>query len=609
MEPGSESSLGNGPVRSATGEYRSAIDALQRLQRSAQVRGRIFGIGKVILAALTLIAAGFLIHHTTGLLFLLAPAAVFVVLAILHEKLLEKMRHRARAIRFYQDGLARLNDEWRGRGEAGERFLVDTHPYARDLDLFGAASLFQYLSTARTRAGEETLAQWLIHAALVDEIVARQGAVRDLAGRLQFRERLSSTGEDVRAGVDPEALAGWGAAKPVLTSGVTRTSATLLAVLWLLSIVAWVKWGSPVPLLLVSLLNFAYAHRLASRVEHAAIGIETAADDLRLLGRVLGLIELESFSDLKMAGLQAHLKRDGMAPSVAIRKLARLAELIESRHSLFLRPLDLVTFWSAQLVFLAERWQGKFGGELRPWIAAVGEVEALASLAAFAFEHPDYAFPQFADESPLYHAEGIAHPLLPAGNAVENDLQLDGGLQLMILSGPNMAGKSTFIRSIGVNAVLAQCGAPVRASRLTMSPLQVAASICILDSLSGGVSRFYAEIRRVKMIADLAQDGVPVLFLLDELLSGTNSHDRLIGTEFVLRDLVKHRAIGVVSTHDLALTRIPDAMVGRAFNAHFEDRLVDDALVFDYKLKPGVVQTSNALKLMRAIGLGVSDSP
>jgi DNA mismatch repair ATPase MutS len=275
---------------------------------------------------------------------------------------------------------------------------------------------------------------------------------------------------------------------------------------------------------------------------------------------------------------------------------------------LFLRPLDLVTFWSAELVFLAERWQRRFGPELRNWIAAVGSLEALASLSALTFEHPDYAFPQFADSGAIFDATGLAHPLIPAATAVENDVRLDGSQQFMILSGPNMAGKSTFIRSIGVNAVLAQCGAPARARSLTMSPVQVTASICILDSLSGGVSRFYAEIRRLKIIADLAQtsvSSVPVLFLLDELLSGTNSHDRLIGTQSVLRELVQHRAIGVVSTHDLALTLIPHAMDGKAFNAHFEDQVVNDELIFDYKLKPGVVQTSNALKLMRAIGFHV----
>jgi DNA mismatch repair ATPase MutS len=234
-------------------------------------------------------------------------------------------------------------------------------------------------------------------------------------------------------------------------------------------------------------------------------------------------------------------------------------------------------------------------------------MEAYASLSAFCYEHPDYAFPDFVETGPLFEAEGLAHPLLASASAVENDVALVSGRQLMILSGPNMAGKSTFIRSIGVNAVLAQCGAPVRARRMRLSPLRVAASICILDSLSGGISRFYAEIRRVKAIADLTQGSIPVLFLLDELLSGTNSHDRFVGTQFVLKELVEHNAIGIVSTHDLALARIPDSMEGRAFNAHFDDRLEDGKLIFDYKLKPGVVQTSNALKLMRAIGLGVTE--
>jgi hypothetical protein len=443
--------------------------------------------------------------------------------------------------------------------------------------------------------------------AAVEEILARQAAVRELASWPPFREKIASAAEPVRDGVDPQALATWGQAGPVLTSRVTRGLTSVLALLWMASLAAWAKWGSPVPALLITLLNFAYAHNIAARLDAAAHRIEKASGDLQLLSAVLAVFEFEQFTAPRLIELQASLKRTGVPPSHAIRKLARLADLIESRHSLFARPLDLVTFWSAQLVFAAERWQRRFGPELRAWIASVGELEALSSLASFAFEHPDYAYPAIVQAGPVFDAECLAHPLLPLHKAVENDLRLDRGRQLMILSGPNMAGKSTFIRALGVNAVLALCGAPVRARRLTMSLLQVAASICILDSLSGGVSRFYAEIRRVKMIADLAQQQMPVLFLLDELLSGTNSHDRLAGTEFVLRELVEHHAIGIVSTHDLALTRIPDSMDGRAFNAHFEDRIEADALIFDYKLKPGVVQTSNALKLMRAIGLGVSE--
>ena len=342
-----------------------------------------------------------------------------------------------------------------------------------------------------------------------------------------------------------------------------------------------------------------------ARLDEAADAVEKATEDLALLAGVLWLLEKESFSSPKLKAMQAALKRDGIAPSAAIRKLARLVEYLDQRRNFLLRLFDLFTFWSAQLVFLTEGWQQEFGLQIGGWLAAVGELEALAALSGYAYEHPRDVFPEFEGTGALFEAEGLAHPLLPGCKAVRNDLKLGDGLQLIVLSGPNMAGKSTFIRSVGVNAVLAQCGAPVRAARLRMSPLVVAASICILDSLSGGVSRFYAEIHRVKLVSDLAQGPVPVLFLLDELLSGTNSHDRLAGTEFVVRNLVERNAIGMVSTHDLALTGIPEAMGGCAANCHFEDRFENGQLLFDYKLKPGIVRTSNALELMRSIGLGV----
>jgi DNA mismatch repair ATPase MutS len=303
--------------------------------------------------------------------------------------------------------------------------------------------------------------------------------------------------------------------------------------------------------------------------------------------------------------LQAGLERKGLSSSRAIRRLARIVEYLNQRHNMMAQVPDLVLFWSAQLVFAAERWRRQFGLEIGGWLRAVGELEALSALAGYAYEHPHDVFPEFSVEEPLFEADQMAHPLLPAARAVRNSVKLGEGLQLMILSGPNMAGKSTFIRSVGITAVLAQAGAPVRAARLRLSPLQVAASICILDSLAGGISRFYAEIRRVKLVSDLTQGPLPVLFLLDELLSGTNSHDRLTGTEYVVRSLVGSNAIGIVSTHDLALTEIPRSMGSQAVNCHFEDRLEGNKLIFDYMLKPGVVETSNALELMRSIGLGV----
>ena len=589
--------------------YTRELARLATLQASELRRERIFGYSKLAIAVLTLTAAALLQRHAVLLAALAAPVVVFIVLAVMQEKLLASIRYRKRAIAFYERGLARLGDNWAGGGETGERFLDPAHPYARDLDLFGRASLFEYLSTARTRAGEDTLSQWLLHPASTADILVRQNAVRELTERVAFRERLFCAGESVRLGVHAEDLPAWGESEAVFPQSGVRIIISILAILWVMSLVAWALWGLPIVALLTTLLNFAYAHRIHARLEKAAGSLEKAAQDLQLLSEMLAILERERVASPLLASLQNALRQDGTMPSLAIARLARIVDLLESRHSLFARPLDLVTFWSLQLVFVAQRWQRIYGPSIRRWLNAAGEFEALTSLTAFAYEHPQYAFPEFAPQGPLFEAEAIAHPLLPADNAIDNDLRLGRRLELIILSGPNMAGKSTFIRAIGVNAVLAQCGAPVRARSLRMSPLQVAASICVLDSLAGGVSRFYAEIHRLKLIADLAHNALPVLFLLDELLSGTNSHDRLTGTQFVLRDFLAHNAIGVVSTHDLALTQIPAAYGQRAANFHFEDRIQEGCLIFDYKLKPGIVQTSNALKLMRAIGLGVTEQP
>jgi hypothetical protein len=590
--------------------YARRLHELNRLQTADRRREVLLGYTKLVIAALTLISAVLFLHYLRVLEFLAIPVAAFLFLAVVQEKIIRRLRFRARAIAFYLRGLARLEDRWAGTGETGERFLNPLHPYARDLDLFGPGSLFDLLCTARTRAGEQTLAAWLLTGAPVDEVLQRQQAVRDLEGRVGFREMLFSLGETVRLGVHPEALAAWGERAPVFAARSTRVATGVLAVLWILSLVVWAVWRLGDVAVAMTILNFAWAHRLHKRLDAAADSLEKAADDLEVFCGVLALLEREEFQSPKLLALQAALHRDGISPSAAIGRLARIVEYLRQRHSLFLKPLDLVTFWSVQLVFVAERWQREFGPAIRAWLSAVGELEALTALAGYAYEHPADVFPEFIEpgvhgKSAVFDAAGLAHPLLPASKAVRNDLKLGDGLQLLILSGPNMAGKSTFIRSVGINAVLAQCGAPVRAVRLRLSPLTVAASICVLDSLSGGVSRFYAEIHRIKLISELTAGEIPVLFLLDELLSGTNSHDRLAGSEFIVRSLVARNAIGMISTHDLALTGIPDAMAGRAANCHFEDHFDQGQLIFDYKLKPGVVKTSNALALMRAIGLGV----
>jgi len=611
VEPIDDEDAPQGETPSAV--YTARLDKLNQTQAAEKRREKQLGIAKLVVAALTLVSAVALLHFLNELELLPIPVGIFLVLGILQESHIRRIRSRARSIDFFERGLARIEGRWAGSGETGERFLNPSHPYARDLDLFGTASLFELLCTARTRAGEETLAEWLLAPAPVDEVLARQQALRELEGRVDFRAKLFSLGESVRLGVHPQELAAWGERKPAFPRPLTRVLTRTLSALWIASLIGWAL-GAPGDFpAAVSLLNLAWAHRLYRRTDEAADSLEKAADGLALLSGVLALLENGKFTSAKLVALQAAIQREGVPPSVAVKKLARIVDYVSGRHNLFARIFDVFLFWSAQLVFVAERWQQEFGPAIREWLKAVGELEALTAVAGYAYEHPADVFAEFAkpvesSSAAVFDAEGLAHPLMHAAKAVRNDVKLGDGAQLLILSGPNMAGKSTFIRAVGVNAVLAQAGAPVRATRLRLSPLTVAASICVLDSLSGGVSRFYAEIHRVKLISDLADGPVPVLFLLDELLSGTNSHDRLAGSEFIVRRLIERNAIGIVSTHDLALTRIAETMPGRAANCHFEDRFETGELIFDYKLKPGVVKTSNALELMRSIGLGVDSA-
>ncbi len=302
---------GNGSRAVPAEVYASRLRELKGLQSAERRRERALGYAKLAVAAVTLVAALLLLHLLKALEFLLIPVAVFLILAVLQEKLIRRLRFRARAIAFYQRGLARLNDRWAGSGESGERFLDPKHPYARDLDLFGAGSLFELLSTARTRSGEETLAAWLLRAAPADEVLGRQEAVRDLEGRVGFRERLYCLGETVRQGVHSEPLAAWGERGPVFADRATRVGTRVLAIVWLLSLVAWGMWGFSDLAGAVTVLCVAWAHRLHKRLEPAADALERAADDLELLSGVLGLLEREPFRAAKLTGLQAALKHDG----------------------------------------------------------------------------------------------------------------------------------------------------------------------------------------------------------------------------------------------------------------------------------------------------------
>lgn len=587
-------------------EYVRRLEALKTTQALYESQHRSLGIAKLALGGVSLVVIGLaLVAKVVSVLWVPAPLFAIVVLAIIHERVLKKRERCSRTVAYYGRALARIDHRWMGTGETGERFQNASHPYSRDLDLFGEGSLFQLLCTARTRAGQETLANWLLAPSSPELVRSRQAAVAELRHRLDLREDLAVLAEEARSLAPAELLAAWGEGEPLLASRLLRFGSAMLAGLWLVSLAAWMVWGLGYPALVVSAINVSLNLGYRRRMGKAVSAVESAARDLGLLAGVLARLEGEQFAAPKLVELRAALQSQGWPPSRWIRRLNRLMEFLDSRRNMIVISIDLFVLWTLQCACAVETWRKLTGPAVRRWLATVGEFEALSSLAGYAYEHPADVFPEFAETSPCFEAQGLAHPLLSDRDAVRNDLCFGGDLRVLIISGPNMAGKSTLVRAVGINAVLAQCGAPVRARRLRLSPLAVGASICVLDSLQGGISRFYAEIRRLKQITDLTRGPLAVLFLLDEFLQGTNSHDRRLGAEAMVRSLVERGAIGLVTTHDLALAQIAERLGPRAANAHFEDRLEDGKLFFDYRLQPGVVETSNALNLMRSIGLEV----
>jgi DNA mismatch repair ATPase MutS len=307
-----------------------------------------------------------------------------------------------------------------------------------------------------------------------------------------------------------------------------------------------------------------------------------------------------------LTGLQGELNTGGMPASRAIRRLHFLVELHDWQHNQFFAPVAAAFLWGTHLAWAIESWRRAHGHQVRRWLTIVGEFEALSSLSAYRYEHPGDQWPEIVTGPAQFEATRMGHPLIPAARAVPNDVRLSNEeTQLLVVSGSNMSGKSTLLRTIGVNAVLAHAGAPVRCAQLRLTPLALGATLRIQDSLQEGRSRFYAEITRIREVADLSTGPVPLLFLLDELFQGTNSHDRLIGAAGLLRSLLDRSAIGLITTHDLALTAIADDLAPRAVNAHFEDRFEGGEMRFDYRLRPGRVTRSNAIALMRAVGLDI----
>jgi hypothetical protein len=588
-------------------ELRGALGALEaRSNRISTLRGVMFLGAAGLGAARVFSAVPPLVWIAAG-----AFAVAFVGLVVAHAVLVTRMSALELRVRLVERGQQRIAGDIAAFPEKGDRFLAAGHAYAGDLDVFGPSSLFQLLDVAETGPGEAALGRWLSAPADAAEIAARQEAARELADLPRFREDLAASGaESGTRGRDAEPFLAWaeggGAGpSPTLMRLGQALAALTVTVIAATEIMGSARLGPLKGLWVVPLLaQLAVLLLLRPAIEPV---LAPASSRETPFGRWVTLFRLVEGQELRAPRLAAIRGRlVGSAASREIGRLQRVLGFAEVRHNGMLAIVaNTLLLWDVFCAAALLRWRARSGGEVRGWIEAIAELEALSSLATFAHEHPDYAFPTVDGGAPHFEAEGLGHPLIPPSRRVENDVDLGGAGSALLVTGSNMSGKSTLLRAVGVNTVLALAGAPVCARRLSTAVCSVRTSMRIKDSLEEGVSHFYAELGRLKAIVDAVNAGDKVLFLLDEVLHGTNSRERRIGAKAVVIHLLSRGAIGAVSSHDLGLADIEAESAGRVRNVHFQELAEGDRMTFDYKLKPGVVTSANALRLMKLIGIAV----
>jgi len=578
---------------------------------TAQVHhwGRISWVLAGVKLTAALITVILLLTRRLDLAAVILITALLLAVFPLHQNILNRISWQRRLIAINESELGALEAD---RPITHNRVIeVDAdHRYAADLDLFCENGLFGFISRALTISGIRTLSAWLTRAADPGEIRSRQEAAAELAPLLDHRQTLIAhalpTDREFAQGV---ALDQW------LRASTTEVRLPHPLVLLVLSM-AVLGTGTAlffrplfrIPFLLLFIVNLSLNLTYFRRVNET---LKRASRTHRILKQQVGILtEMAevSCSSPRLQRLQDRLQKDGIQAAHAIRRLAVLLEWLDLRLSPMLHfPLNNLLFWDLQGIRLLQNWRQRHQEHTAVWLEAIGEWESLASIAALHYNHPDWTWPCIAETETVFNAENLGHPLIPRRERVGSDIQIRGKGSIWIVTGPNMAGKSTFLRAVGINVVLALAGAPVCAGRCEISPLEIYTSMRISDSLDKKLSLFYAELQRLKQVIDAVGRGETVLFLIDEMLKGTNTADRQAGAMALCRQLHKQGAMGIVATHDLTLSKLADDFPGGFFNHHFDGTVEDDQVYFDYRLREGVCHNFNALVLMRRIGIHLDE--
>lgn len=590
----------------------------QRRAHYARISGRMANISiTLVVVAVAALSVG-LWRGMPLLLGLAALAAIGFALSYAYHTLIDRRHHRYDELwQINDEAFRRLRRDWATLPLRQPSSVSGDAHYANDLDVLGHASLQHLLNTAHTPTGQSTLQRWLIEPAAPATIRERQAAVAELAPLLDFRDELAFHGRQMGgAQVNYELFLRWVEGESWLSRRPW--------LIWLTRIMPLITIGSgladatglfDVPIWALSIwIHMALILTVGKQAEETIERVSARQSAFRVYAELFGLIGGQRFTAPALRRIQSELTADGQRADQQMRRLSRIMAFADFRFFLLFFPINLVTLWNFHVLWFLERWQRATRDRIRAWLGAQGEIEALAALAALAYDQPAWTFPEIVeDRPPLVEAQALGHPLLPDAARVCNDVRIGPPGTFLLVTGSNMSGKSTLLRAIGTNIALGLAGGPVCAERLTLAPIVLGTSMRVQDSLEQGVSYFMAELQRLKTVVDRAQQvrerpGWTLLFLLDEILHGTNTSERLIAARQIIRHLLSQDAIGAVSTHDLRLADA-EGLADAAELVHFTETFTRGpegiAMRFDYMLRPGIATTTNALKLMEIVGLPV----
>lgn len=588
--------------------YQQRVKALQQLLKKLKQRKSSFGWLRF--GSIAAIILAFYILWSLGIWYVIIVSlclfVVFIQLILADLKNKTSIDNTNNLIEVNEDELKFSSGDYY-HFDNGSQHIPKEHLYANDLDIFGRASLFQYLNRTTSEMGSSQLAAYLNFPASIDEINERQIAVKELSKKIEWRQDLQAKGKEKKITFSTKArLINWIEEPPVfLLFKAWKWLRYLLPCIIIAVVVLYSFDFVGTGVLYSSLFIFAViAYQINKYVAPIHEKLSKISNEIDILSKSIDLIEKATFETPLLLTLQTAFKVQNKFASDDFKHLHKLLDKLDLRYNLVLSaPLNILLLWNLQQVLDLEKWKSKHQNKINLWFDTLGHFEALNSFAALYFNQPEWIFPTIISEYFFIEGKEIGHPLIKKNKCVNNNIEIKHDGELMLVTGSNMAGKSTYLRSIGVNVVLAMAGAPVCAKYLTVSHVQIVSSMRITDNLEESTSTFYAELKKLKTIIEMVNKNEKVFILLDEILRGTNSLDRHTGSVALIKQLIKHNAAAIIATHDLELAKLKNDFPENISNYHFDVQVSNDELFFDYLLKPGVCTSLNASILMKKIGI------